>query len=277
MKTDSSGCATASMCLLEPYVFSIKELGKASEYMPQEFTFLTDRRHITVVVARTVLGPIPERNVVLAVDASGSMGAYLADVKAALNLALVQQLHRSPGRTFNIVACTGNQMDFHPGLVESTPQTIENAMRFCEAIEPGGASNLFEAIRHAFKSLEVQAVYLITDGKCELGETFLTKVRALYLQHPGRPKVHTVGINCVPQRLTHRGLQAVAAMTQGTFRPVCLQQDEVDPLTQVAAAARHAGVGGGPSGMDLSEAGRFPGGGGTTTEEEYSGEEDFNE
>lgn len=29
MKTDSSGCATASMCLLEPYVFSIKELGKA--------------------------------------------------------------------------------------------------------------------------------------------------------------------------------------------------------------------------------------------------------
>lgn len=71
-----------------------------------------------------------------------------------------------------------------------------------------------------------------------------------YLRHPRRPRIHAahdseprvgampeVGINCVPgrgkqrwiaqesmQRVVLRALQGLAHLTQGSFRPVCLEQ-----------------------------------------------------
>eukprot|EP00931_Biecheleriopsis_adriatica_P054892 TRINITY_DN32345_c0_g1_i2.p1 TRINITY_DN32345_c0_g1~~TRINITY_DN32345_c0_g1_i2.p1 ORF type:complete len:783 (+),score=155.47 TRINITY_DN32345_c0_g1_i2:44-2392(+) len=224
-RTDANGVATATLCLLEPYVFRIKGSGPSgAEYMSQEFAFVTDRRAVTVVVARSVLCEIPEENVVFLVDGSGSMQAYLQDVKAALNLALIQQFHKTTKR-FNVVSFTEGQVEFRHELVESSQSNVEDAMRFCEYMKAGGMSNLSAALRRAYRFKKVQAVYLITDGKCEVNEEVMTHLKIAYLGHPLRPKLHTVGINCVPGRLSHRALQSLADMTQGNFRAVCLEQE----------------------------------------------------
>ncbi|CAK9050053.1 unnamed protein product [Durusdinium trenchii] len=148
MGSDGSGGVTVALALLEPYVFSVRpQMG--SEYMPQEFAFLTDRQSLTVVVARSVLGTIKEENVVFLLDVSGSMQVYLEDVKSAVNLALVQQFHRTR-RRFNLVTFTEYQIEFRSQLVPATPENLEEAMRFCQHTQAGGGSYLAPAVRDAF-------------------------------------------------------------------------------------------------------------------------------
>eukprot|EP00913_Durusdinium_trenchii_P026301 g24679.t1 len=222
--SDGSGGVTVALALLEPYVFSVRpQMG--SEYMPQEFAFLTDRQSLTVVVARSVLGTIKEENVVFLLDVSGSMQVYLEDVKSAVNLALVQQFHRTR-RRFNLVTFTEYQIEFRSQLVPATPENLEEPMRFCQHTQAGGGSYLAPA---AFRFQDAEAIVVITDGKAEVSEEVLTQVKVGYLKHPLRAKIHTVGINCVPGRTKQRVLQGLAQLTQGSFRSVCLEQDTFMP------------------------------------------------
>lgn len=229
-RTDEGGDATATMGMLEPYCFKIKAAGKAEEYMPQQFVFQTSRRCVTAVVARAILGPIKENRVLIALDTSGSMQVYVEDVKTALNCALAQQFWGST-KHFNILTYTESQTLFRPGLVDCSAENIEDAMRFVDCIEAGGGSDILSAADRSFGIPGVEAIYFITDGKCDVGDPLLARVRQLYFgaSHGSRPKLHAVGINCVPKRLTWRGLQAAAQLTQGVFRPVCLEQERPEP------------------------------------------------
>lgn len=232
--TDAAGVATCPLGLLEPYFFSVQSSGKVMEYMPQQFAFQTDRRSFTAVVARSLLGHIPEERVALVVDASGSMQVYMEDIKVALQTALVQQFHKS-SKLFTVLSVTENQVAFRPDLVDCSARNVEEAMRFCDSIAAGGGSNAAGALGRIFALHGIDAAYFITDGKCEVGEELLGRLRTLFYSHPRRPKLHTVGINCVPRQYTWRGLAALASLTQGRFRPVCLQQDDGDLLAARAA------------------------------------------
>eukprot|EP00927_Polykrikos_kofoidii_P063335 TRINITY_DN58147_c0_g1_i1.p1 TRINITY_DN58147_c0_g1~~TRINITY_DN58147_c0_g1_i1.p1 ORF type:complete len:441 (-),score=83.10 TRINITY_DN58147_c0_g1_i1:109-1395(-) len=268
-RTDSNGVAMATMGLLEPYIFKVKSSGKVMEYMPQHFAFQTDRRTFTAVVARAILGMIPERHVAFVVDSSGSMQVYMEDIKVAINSALVQQFHRSQKR-FNIITFTQGQVMFRPDLVDCSAQNIQDAMQFCESIVAGGESGAVNALEKVFLLANIDAAYLLTDGKCDVGDTLLNRLRALYFSHPQRPKVHTIGINCLPRGHTWRGLSAMATLTEGRFRPVCLEQDAGDPVVGVAypsfLVGENSALEGGLSvGLDLQPLQE-----GTTTEEGFT-------
>jgi len=226
-QADEAGVAIAPMGLLEPYIFQVKPNGKAAAYMPQHFVFQTDRREVTVVVARSIFGTLAEDKVAIVIDTSGSMQVYLEDVKIALNQVITEQLFQSK-KQFNILTYTDKVLAFRPDLVECSQENLEDSMRFCDAFEAGGGSELSRAMQHAFQFPNLEAMYIVTDGKTEMKDAFLNHVRSMYFTHPKRPKLHTIGINCVPRRLTWQGLQAVALLTQATFRPVCLEQANTD-------------------------------------------------
>lgn len=229
--TNLSGTAVVTIGLLEPYSFRVKPHGKA-EYMAQQFAFQTDRTEIGITVAKTIFGNIEEEHVVFVVDTSGSMGVYIEDVKAALNLALLHQFYGTSKR-FNILTYTGGLHSFREGPVESTRENVEKGMFFCESLVSGGCSRALLALEHSLKKAsEADAFYLVTDGKFDVDDRFVNSVRSLYLSNPRRPRVNTVGINCVPQRLTWRGLDAVAVLTQAQFRHVCLQQEGADVMSR---------------------------------------------
>jgi len=241
--TDASGQVTVAIELFEPFIFSVSPSGRGSEYMAQELSFLTDRQSLTIVVNRSLLGMIGEETVVFVVDASGSMQDYMEDVKSAVNLALIQQFHKTR-RRFNILTFTDYQVEFSDRLVDATPKNVEDAMRFCQYTQAGGASNLAAALRLAFKFKDVEAIYLITDGESEVTEDLLTQVQVQYLGHPLRPRVYTVGINCIPGGTKHRALQSLAQLTAGRFRAPCLEQDTSHPLTAgIPRGAKAKGLG----------------------------------
>ena len=157
--SDEQGQVLVALELLEPFVFSVKPSGSGSEYIPQDISFLTDRQSLTIVVVRSLLGKIAEDSVVFVVDTSGSMQAYLDDVTSAVNLALIQQFHKT-GRRFNILTFTDYQVEFQDDLVDATPKNVEAAMQFCQHAQAGGISNLSAALRLAFAYKRAEAIYL---------------------------------------------------------------------------------------------------------------------
>jgi len=259
----------APLCMLEPYVFQVKASRRATEYMPQRFAFQTDRRTITVVVARSIIGVIPEERVAIVLDTSGSMEAYIRDIKSAVNLALVQQFVGSSKR-FVVAAFSQAYEVFQPQLTKSSQRAIEDAMGFCESLSAGGGSSLLNAIEKTLSFPDLEAMYVITDGRSESGDEFQNRVRALYFSHSKRPKIHAVSVNCVPKSHRYRNLQALASMTRGSLRAVCLEQDNSDAL------AFQAEYGGGLSAADLAAHDAAPRAAATTTDEETeeTGEDD---
>jgi len=222
--TDESGVAICRMGLLEPYIFRIRESDKAQEYMPQYFVFQTDRDAMTAVVARSVFGTIVEEKVALVIDASGSLAVYLDDIKAALNSVIFQQFNKS-NKSFNLVSYSDKVFSFRPDLVDCEAENITNALRFCEGIQAGGNTSVLQAVETAFQSVNVEAVYLLSDGKNDINDMFLNRIKVMYYSHPNRPKLNTIGINCVPRKNAWKNLQAVATLTNGVFRPICLEQN----------------------------------------------------
>ncbi|CAE7618586.1 VWA3A [Symbiodinium sp. CCMP2456] len=245
--SDEQGQVLVALELLEPFVFSVKPSGSGSEYIPQDISFLTDRQSLTIVVVRSLLGKIAEDSVVFVVDTSGSMQAYLDDVTSAVNLALIQQFHKT-GRRFNILTFTDYQVEFQDDLVDATPKNVEAAMQFCQHAQAGGISNLSAALRLAFAYKRAEAIYLITDGESDVTEDLLTQVQVQYLSHPMRPRLHTVGINCAPGGARNRGLQKLAQLTSGCFRAPCLEQDTGETL--LPGVSKHDKV----KGLDLMDA-----------------------
>lgn len=232
--TDESGVAICRMGLLEPYIFRIRESAKAQEYMPQYFVFQTDRSAMTAVVARSVFGTIVEERVALVLDASGSMSVYLDDIKAALNSVVFQQFNKSNKR-FNLIVYSDKVVSFRPDLVDCGAENITNALRFCEGIQAGGATMVLQAVERAFQSQSIEAIYMLSDGKNEINDYFLNRVKVMYYSHPNRPKLNTIGINCVPRKDAWKNLAAVSTLTNGVFRSICLEQAE--------GAARASGEG----------------------------------
>jgi hypothetical protein len=222
--TDESGVAICRMGLLEPYIFRIRESDKAQEYMPQYFVFQTDQNSVTAVVARSVFGTIVEEKVALVIDASGSLSVYLDDIKAALNSVIFQQFNKS-NKKFNLVSYSDKVFSFRPDLVDCEPENITNGLRFCEGIQAGGNTSVLQAVETAFQSVTVEAVYLLSDGKNDINDLFLNRIKVMYYSHPNRPKLNTIGINCVPRKNAWKNLQATATLTNGVFRPICLEQN----------------------------------------------------
>jgi len=163
------------------------------------------------------------------------MSAYLEELKRALSDVFVQQFLRVPGRYLNVVAYSTQVVAWREDLVPATEENITSALRFISALTPGGGTDLLKGMETAFSFTDVQSVYYVSDGKAELGESVIQRIALLYYSHPGRPRVHTVGINCFPRKRAWKALSQVSLSTRGAFRPVCLTQeaDQDQPMLAV--------------------------------------------
>lgn len=225
MRSNEAGVAKIRMGLLEPHRVRILDTGKGpQEYMPQDFTFQTDRQTVTAVVAKSIFGEIQGNSVALLLDLSGSMGCYLEEIRSAVRSVILRQFDQTD-RLFNLIAYTNDCVPWRPDVAAAcVPENINDALRFVDDLSSGGGNDLFRALELAFKSPSVDTVYLLSDGKHHNNESFVHRVKQLFYAHANRPKVNTITLNCVPRRKGWRVMQAVALLTHGVFRPVCLEQ-----------------------------------------------------
>ncbi len=143
-----------------------------------EFTFGDDkeeaRRILETVKARSpVYGTVRSNRVIFVVDISSSMEARfttnrgetlnrLQFVQRELQSVLKEQL--PAGAKFNLVIFSTGVQTWKPGLVEATPQSVQEAVEYVGALRQKGGTNIHGALEKAFADPEADTLYFLTDG-----------------------------------------------------------------------------------------------------------------
>ncbi len=147
--------------------------------------------------ARPAGAPVMKREVVLALDRSGSMaGEKLEQVRAAA-LQVLEGLE--DGETFNLIVFNEAVESFAPEPVEKNSETMRSSRQFIRRLRARGGTNLHDALQEAFRPRpahgSLPVVLFLTDGMPTVGQTSEKAIYRLATQgNPHRRRVFTFGV-----------------------------------------------------------------------------------
>lgn len=110
---------------------------------------------------------IPPREFVFIVDVSGSMMGFPLEVTKKLMTDLISHLH--PYDKFNIIIFSGDNRFFSPHSVAATEENLASAIKFIDAQNGGGGTELINALQAGLNLPKASAglsrtIVLVTDG-----------------------------------------------------------------------------------------------------------------
>lgn len=119
-----------------------------------------------------IFGNVKSKNVVFALDLSGSMSttftasngstfSRLDFVKIELSKALRQL---GPTCNFNIILFDTDVKTWNTSMVAATPENIKKALDYVLSLTYAGSTNIYDALEKAFSDKRVNTVYFLTDG-----------------------------------------------------------------------------------------------------------------
>jgi HEAT repeat protein len=126
------------------------------------------------VVRNTYHGlDVPGEGVVFVLDVSGSMSSRFNDRQTYYQhfaSALNETISNLPADTrFNVVLFSSSVKMWRDGLAEANADNIMSAQSFLEQTQPGGGTNLHDALMASLSFDGTQTVYLLTDGNPTIG------------------------------------------------------------------------------------------------------------
>ncbi|XP_028938819.2 von Willebrand factor A domain-containing protein 3B isoform X3 [Ornithorhynchus anatinus] len=140
--------------------------------------------------SRAVFGTVLEDHVCLLIDTSRSMKDKLALVKEKIFQLMQEQLRHK--RKFNFVKFDGRAEAWQDRLAEVNERNLRQARSWVRALEVGSSTNTLRALQIAVADGDVQAIYLLSDGRPDQPpETILAQARLL----PPIP-IHTIAFCC---------------------------------------------------------------------------------
>ena len=159
------------------------------EHRPGELAMPEEERSVS-----TTGLPIPEGEVALLIDLSGSMWTVRDDGstrKDAVAAALATTLARlEPGTRFNVIPFTERPRPWRDEVVDVTPRNVRSATRFFADCHDRGTGNLWDAVLLAFEDPAVDTLVLLTDGEPTGGRrNRLEIVLPLFEEHNATRKV----------------------------------------------------------------------------------------
>ncbi|XP_033122246.1 von Willebrand factor A domain-containing protein 3A-like [Anneissia japonica] len=164
--------------------------------------------------SRRVFGSVVEKKVVILVDTSGSMVYHMDELKREL-IALIWEQLKKENISFNIIRFSGDVESWRPQIVEPTNENCNDAVRWVSTLVTGGNTCTLEALSHAFDDPNIDAVYLLTDGKPDSSTSrvlqsvaSLNTVRCI--------KINTISFNCKDDA-ANVFLKQLAAMSRGRY------------------------------------------------------------
>jgi len=163
---------------------------------------------------RKVFGSIIERNVILLVDVSGSMVTSIDELKRELEKILWQQIHKHK-INFSIMKFSTEPELWRRSLVEPNAQNCKEVIDWISEFEAYGGTCTIDALRLAFQVENLEAIYLLSDGKPDTStSSVLRDVAALSTSN--KLKIHTISFNC-EDSVANRFLQLLASQTGGRY------------------------------------------------------------
>jgi len=183
-----------------------------------------------------VFGCLVEKNVVLAVDTSGSMHPHMPFLKEQLGEWLRTTVYTAC-HTFNVVQFNSQVKSFtgeYKCLIEASEDTCACAALWVEEFDAEGGTDVIGALEESTCNPGVDAVYLLSDGLPDHAPMEVLE-RAELMSKERKFRVHTIAFNADSEDAQHF-LRELAARCQGRYH----QFTSVDGLGEEDAATRRA-------------------------------------
>ncbi|XP_020370555.2 von Willebrand factor A domain-containing protein 3A [Rhincodon typus] len=192
----------------------LHELEEYIEQMEQTLSRYLQRLQWLLSGSRCLFGMILEKRVCILLDISGSTSPYLPALKKELTSLIWEQL-RKDSHSFNLLCFAERVTTWRESLVEATDETCHDAVQWASGTIAHGNTCTLEALQRAFQFLDVQGIYLLTDGKPDSSCSLILK--ETQQMNKGRGvKIHTISFNCTDST-ANEFLKKLAAQTGGRF------------------------------------------------------------
>ncbi|HKI94467.1 MAG TPA: VIT domain-containing protein [Gemmatimonadales bacterium] len=185
-----------------------------------------------------VTGPTPPRDITAVVDVSGSMsGEKITQVKAALR-ELLGRL--GPRDRFRLIRFSNDVVPYADGWTAATPQAVDSADRWVDALEADGGTNVAGALAAAFADTSpadrLPLVVFLTDGIPTVGERNPEQIADAAQRLRGDARVFAFGVgNDVNTYLLDR----LSAAARGATEYVAPGEDVERALGLLAQKIEH--------------------------------------
>lgn len=172
---------------------------------------------------------IPDRELILVIDTSGSMsGASIHQAKQALALALDQL---RPQDHFNVIEFNSGYRQLFAEPQAATPDSIRRARGFVEGLNANGGTNMYGPLQAAMQNASVtherlKQIVFITDGS--VGNE--AQLFELIHQQIGSSRLYTVGIGSAPNGYFMR---KAAEFGRGTYSYIGKPDEVQEKMAQL--------------------------------------------
>nr|XP_009681674.1 PREDICTED: von Willebrand factor A domain-containing protein 3A isoform X3 [Struthio camelus australis] len=179
--------------------FQPKELESYAEQIKKVLQRYIQRIQWLLSGSRRLFGTILEANVCVLIDTSGSMEPYLPHVTKELTSLIWEQLRKNEVR-FNLLSFAENTESWKEYLVEATDETCHDAVQWLSKFQAYGNTCILMALQKAFSFQDIEALYVLTDGKPDTSCSLILK-DIERLREKQDIKIHTISFSCTDRDL----------------------------------------------------------------------------
>ncbi|MEP6754373.1 MAG: hypothetical protein ABJA67_02645, partial [Chthonomonadales bacterium] len=142
-------------------------------------------------------------------------GNKIGKAKAALKKALSEL---RPSDTFDILNFDARVSLYSPTMLSGTPENIEKAMDYVQAIRLNHHTNVSAAMETALSLENISHIFLMSDGEPETGIRDFTRLRAFIKEHnPKHVKILTLALGLGENFIGIDLLKGIAEDNDGQF------------------------------------------------------------
>ncbi|XP_030433758.1 von Willebrand factor A domain-containing protein 3A isoform X6 [Gopherus evgoodei] len=194
--------------------FQPKELEDYVEQMEKVLCCYIRRIQWLLSGSRRLFGTILETKVCILIDTSGSMDPYLQQVTKELTSLIWEQLRKNNAR-FNLLRFAEDIDTWQEFLVEATDETCHDAVQWVSKLQAHGNTCVLKALQKAFCFQDLEALYVVTDGKPDTSCSLILK-EVEKIRKKETIKIHTISFNCSDRR-ANEFLKKLASQTGGRY------------------------------------------------------------
>uniref|UniRef100_A0A452GT63 VWFA domain-containing protein n=1 Tax=Gopherus agassizii TaxID=38772 RepID=A0A452GT63_9SAUR len=194
--------------------FQPKELEDYVEQMEKVLCCYIRRIQWLLSGSRRLFGTILETKVCILIDTSGSMDPYLQQVTKELTFLIWEQLRKNNAR-FNLLRFAEDIDTWQEFLVEATDETCHDAVQWVSKLQAHGNTCVLKALQKAFCFQDLEALYVVTDGKPDTSCSLILK-EVEKIRKKETIKIHTISFNCSDRR-ANEFLKKLASQTGGRY------------------------------------------------------------
>lgn len=205
-------CGTLRHLLLTPP--ELLEFEEQAEYV---LTCYLHRLQWLLSGSRQTFGTVVEKKCIFLIDTSGSMEERMEELKKELISLIWEQLHKYKIR-FNLVQFSRSCERWQRALVDPTDDNCREAVQWVAQLTASGNTCTLEALQMAFEESDLEAIYLLTDGKPDTS-TALVLHEVQNLNAESQVVINTISFNCIDS-VANDFLRTLAQENRGRYHSV---------------------------------------------------------